>query len=147
MKIAANIAGGLLGLLFVVFGLNFFLKFIPMPPGPPEGSPPALFMAALYPTGYLAFVKLLEILGGLLVAVPRTRNFGLLVLGPIVVNILAFQVFLANGAGLFDPPVLLITILPLFLLWHERRAFAGLLGQPAQTAGSQSVGNAAATVA
>jgi hypothetical protein len=56
MKHAPNIAGGLLGLLFVVFGFNFFLKFIPMPPGPPEGSPPALFMAALFPTGYLAFV-------------------------------------------------------------------------------------------
>ena len=47
MKHAPNIAGGLLGLLFLVFGLNFFLKFIPMPPGPPEGSPPALLMAAL----------------------------------------------------------------------------------------------------
>ena len=57
MKHIPNIAGALLGVLFVVFGLNFFLKFIPMPPGPPEGSPPALFMGALFPTGYLAFIK------------------------------------------------------------------------------------------
>ena len=139
MKIAANIAGGLLGLLFVVFGLNFFLNFIPMPPGPPEGSPPALFMAALFPTGYLAFVKVLEIIGGLLVAIPRTRNFGLLALGPIVVNILAFHVFLTGGAGLFDPPIILITGLPLFLLWHERASFAGLLGQHGQQKESQPI--------
>ena len=76
MKHAPNIVGGLLGLLFLVFGLNFFLKFIPMPPGPPEGSPPALFMAALYPTGYLAFVKCLEIAGGILVVIPKTRKPG-----------------------------------------------------------------------
>jgi putative oxidoreductase len=127
MKCAANIVGGLLGLLFTVFGLNFFLKFIPMPPGPPEGSPPALFFAILYPTGYLAFVKCLEILGGVLVAIPKTRNFGLLVLGPIIINILAFHVFLTKCAGFADPVVSLIAILPLFLLWTSRKAFAGLL--------------------
>lgn len=132
MKLATNIAAGLLGFVFIVFGLNFFLKFIPMPPGPPEGSPPALFMAALFPTGYLAFVKVLEIIGGALVAIPKTRNLGLLVLGPIVVNILAFQVFLAKGAGLLDPSVILITVLPLYLLWQERKAFAGLLGKTEQ---------------
>jgi hypothetical protein len=127
MKHAPTIAAGLLGLIFVVFGLNFFLKFIPMPPGPPEGSPPALFMAALFPTGYLAFVKVLEILGGVLVAIPKTRNIGLLVLGPIIVNIIAFHVFLTGGAGLADPVVILITALPLFLLWTARKSFAGLL--------------------
>jgi len=130
MNKAANIAGVFFGLLFVVFGLNFFLKFIPMPPGPPEGSPPALFMAAMFPTGYLAFVKVIEIVGGVLVATPRTRNFGLLALGPIVVNILAFQVFLAKGAGLLDPPVVLVTALSLFLLWCERKSFLALLRKP-----------------
>lgn len=128
MKIASHIAGGLLGLLFVVFGLNFFLRFIPMPPGPPEGSPPALFMGALFPTGYLAFVKVLEIVGGVLVAIPKTRNFGLLVLGPIVVNILAFHIFLLKGAGLLQPPIVLITVLPAFLLWNARAKFAALAG-------------------
>lgn len=127
MKHAPNIAGGLLGLLFIVFGMNFFLKFIPMPPGPPEGSPPALFMAALFPTGYLAFVKCLEIAGGLLVAIPKTRNIGLLVLGPVIINILAFHVFLLEGVALVDPVVILITVLPLYLLWVGRKSFAGLL--------------------
>lgn len=126
MKCAANIVGGLLGLIFIVFGLNFFLKFIPIPP-PPEGSPPAFFMAALYPTGYLAFVKVLEVVGGLLVAIPKTRNIGLLVLGPIIINILAFHVFLTKGAGFADPIVSLIAILPLFLLWTARNSFKGLL--------------------
>ena len=127
MKHASTLASVLLGLAFITFGANFFLNFIPMPPGPPEGSPPALFMAAMFPTGYLAFVKVLEILGGLLVALPKTRNIGLLVLGPIIVNILAFHVFLTKGAGLTDPPILVICGLSAFLLLSERKAWLGLV--------------------
>ncbi len=127
MKLASTIAAALLGLIFIVFGANFFLKFIPMPPGPMAGSPPALLMGALIPTGYFAVIKLFEILGGVLVAVPKTRNFGLLILGPILVNILCFHIFLTKGATLIDPVNFLMVGLALFLLWSGRRAFCGLL--------------------
>ena len=121
------IAGGLLGLAFIVFGLNFFLKFIPMD-GPPAGSPPALFFGAVGPTGFMAMVKTLEIIGGILVAIPKTRNFGLLILGPVVINILAFNLFLVPGvSALFQPPVILITVLSAFLLWDGRKKFLALL--------------------
>lgn len=125
MKIASNIAGGLLGLIFIVFSLIVLLKLVPMPP-PPEGSPAALFMGAFVPTGYLTFVKVFELIGGCLVVVPRTRNFGLLVLGPIILNILAFHIFIMKGEGLFGPPIL-IGVLGAFLLWAGRKAFAGLM--------------------
>jgi len=128
MKHAPNIAGGLLGLLFITFGLMVLLRLGPTPPPPPEGTPPAQFMAAFGTTGYLAFVKVLEVLGGILVAIPRTRNFGLLVLGPIIVNILAFHAFVMKGEGLFAPPILLIVALAAYLLWCGRKEFAGLLG-------------------
>ncbi len=129
MKYASTIAGILLGFVFIVFGTLFLLNLLPSPPAPPEGSPQALFMGALFPTGYLAFVKVLEIVGGLLVAIPRTRNFGLLVLGPIIVNILAFHVFILKGEGLANPVLIFICLLAAFLLWSERRAFAGLMGR------------------
>ncbi|MBL9130698.1 MAG: hypothetical protein JNG86_05835 [Verrucomicrobiaceae bacterium] len=128
MKHAPTIASVLLGLAFITFGANFFLNFIPMPADPsPADAPHKLFMAAMFPTGYLAFVKVLEILGGLLVALPKTRNIGLLVLGPIIVNILAFHVFLTKGAGLTDPPILVISILSTLLLFTERKAWLGLV--------------------
>jgi len=127
MKHIPNIAGGLLGLIFIVFGLNFFLKFIPMPPSPPEGSPPALFMAALYPTGYLTFVKIFEILGGVLVAIPKTRNIGLLAIGPIIINILCYHIFLTKGATLIDPVNIAIALLGAYLLWSGRKEFAKLI--------------------
>jgi len=85
-----------------------------------------MFFGAFGPTGYMTFVKVLELLGGILVAIPRTRNFGLLILGPIIVNILAFHVFVAKG-GLADPMIVGIVLLALYLLWVERRRFAGLL--------------------
>lgn len=128
MKHATTIASVLLGLAFITFGANFFLNFIPMPEDPsPADAPHKLFMAALFPTGYLAFVKVLEILGGVLVAVPKTRNLGLLVLGPIIVNIFAFHIFLTKGAGLTDPPLVVIALLSAFVLFSERKAWLGLV--------------------
>ena len=126
MKIAANIAGGLLGFIFVAMSLIVLLNLVHMPP-PPDGSPAAHFMAALGPSGYFTFVKVCELIGGILVAIPRTRNFGLLVLGPIVLNILAFHTFIMKGEGLVGPP-LLVAVLAAFLLWASRKAFLGLLG-------------------
>ncbi|HMO51309.1 MAG TPA: hypothetical protein PKE26_13795 [Kiritimatiellia bacterium] len=126
MKKAQIIAGGLLGLVFVVFGLNYFLKFIAIP-APPEGSPAAMFFGAIFPTGFLAFVKVLEVVGGALVAIPRTRVLGLLILTPVIVNILAFHVFITGGYGLFDPPVVIITVAAAFLIWSHRKGVAALL--------------------
>ena len=120
MKKATTIAAVLLGLAFLTFGLNFFLQFLPVA-SPPEGTPAAAFMGALYTTGYLTFIKVLETLGGALVILPQTRKVGLLLLGPVIVNILAFHVFLTKGAGLADPVVLGTSALALFLLWAETR--------------------------
>src|SRR5687767_9782246 len=110
MKYVPNIAGVLLGLLFIASGVVVLLKLVPMPP-PPEGTPAAMFMGAFGPTGYLTFVKVLEVIGGVLVAIPRTRNFGLLILGPIIVNILAFHIFVMKGAMLMDPMLWVIVAL------------------------------------
>lgn len=130
MKILAIIAGALLGLAFVAFGSLYFLNLLPAQTPPPEGSLPALFMGAMHPSGYLGFVKAMEILGGALIAIPRSRNLGLLVLGPIVINILAFHVFILKGAMLLDPVLAVIVVLTLFLLWTERRAFVALVCRP-----------------
>ena len=128
MKIATNIAAGLLGLLFLAGGLTYFLGMMPPMPAFPAGSYPALFMGALGPSGYMGFVKAMELLGGVLVAIPRTRNLGLLVLGPIIINILAYSVFIMKGEGLFSAPILLISFIAAFLLWSGRKAFAALVG-------------------
>lgn len=126
MKYIPAIASGLLGLLFVASGLVVLLNVAPAPELK-EGTAAAHFMAAFGPTGYLKFVKVLEVIGGILLAIPKTRNLGLLTLGPIVVNILAYHAFIMKGEGLANPVIIVIALLSLFLLWCERKAFRGLI--------------------
>ena len=126
MKYISHLTAFILGLIFIVFGLNFFLKFLPVPT-PPAGSPAAMFMGAMYASGFLAFVKVLEILGGLFVAIPQTRHLGLLILGPIIVNIAAFNYFFFGPKALLQTPVLLVSSLALILLLASYRAFARFL--------------------
>lgn len=126
MKHIPNVAGALLGLAFMAFGLMFLLDLVPEQPPPPEGSWAAMFMGSFVPSGYLTFVKVLETAGGLLVAIPRTRGLGLLVLGPILVNIGAFHVFIMEGVGATDPMILGLAALALVCLWAERGALLAL---------------------
>ncbi len=121
-----TVAGILLGLLFLMASLAVLLKLAPVPKFP-EGTPIALFMGAFAPTGYMTFVKIFELAGGILVMIPRTRNFGLLVLGPIIVNILAFHALILHGEGLLEPMLDVIVVLALYLLWDARQKFLGLL--------------------
>ena len=125
MKIAALIAGILLGLLFIMSAVTVLFKLAPIPE-PPAGTAMATFMAAFVPTGYMTFVKVFELLGGILVAIPKTRNLGLLCLGPIIVNIFAFHQLVA-GDGIFQLMLLGIAALSLFLLWVERDAWKSLV--------------------
>ncbi len=83
MKIATIIARTLLGLIFVVFGSNMFLHFIPMPP-PPEG-PARDFMTALFVSHYLYVVGALQVVGGLLLFTGRWVPLGLALVGPVIV--------------------------------------------------------------
>lgn len=126
MKHLATIAGAILGLLFAASGVVVLFK-LATPPPPAKGSAAEHFMIAFGPTGYFNFIKILEIIGGILVAIPRFRNFGLLILGPIIVNILAFHVFVMKGTGLLEPPVIIVSVLGAYLLWVERKAFAALM--------------------
>jgi putative oxidoreductase len=122
MKIATIIARTLLGLIFVTFGSNMFLNFIPMPP-PPEG-PAREFMTALFLSHYLYVVGAVQVLGGLILLSGRWVPLGLTLLGPVIVNILCFHVLMAP-AGL--PMAIVVSLLALFLLWRYREHFAGLV--------------------
>ncbi len=125
MKYLTATIAGLLGALFVFASVTFFLHLGPQPPQPAPGSPTALFMGALLPTGYFTMIKLFELVGGVLVAIPPTRRAGLLILGPIIVNILAFHIFIEQGKDLGI--ALILAAVAIFLLWAERRAFAAFL--------------------
>lgn len=106
--------------------VTFLLNMVPEQKLP-EGSPVAHFMAATGPTGFMKFVKVFELMGALLVMVPRTRCLGLLVLGPIILNILAFHQFVL-GDGIVNGMLAGITLPALFLLWVDRAKWKALVG-------------------
>ena len=105
MKMVYLISRILLSLLFLVFGSNGFLHFIPM--GTPPPGLAGEFMHALMESHYALVVSALQVLGGFLVLIPRLAPTGLVILGPIVFNILLFHIFLMP-AGL---PLAIITVL------------------------------------
>ena len=126
MKYLPHIAAVILGLIFLIASTLYLSGLSPYPEFP-EGTPINLFMGAFVPTGYMGFIKLCELAGGLLILVPRTRNLGLLVLGPIVVNIVAFHIFITRGAGLLGPMLIASVVCSLYLLWDARRKFLALI--------------------
>jgi putative oxidoreductase len=122
MKVATIIARVLLGLMFVVFGSNIFFHFIPMPPQKPSLATD--FSKALMESHYMYVVGFLQVAGGLLILIGRYVPLGLTLLGPVIVNILLFHIFL-EPTGL--PIAIVVAVLALFLLWRYRTNFAGLV--------------------
>ena len=120
----ATAARVLLGLMFAVFGLNGFLNFIPPPTTPiPEGA--MAFSMALMKTGYMMpLIKGTELVAGLLLLSNRFVPLALVLLAPVVVNIVAFHVFLApEGTGM----TLFVLAMELYLAWTYRDVYRALL--------------------
>ncbi len=125
MKILTLVIRLIVGLAFVVFGANAFFHFMPMPELPKNAM--GDFLNALFRSGYIYAIGFCQVLGGLLLVLGRFVPLGLTILGPIVVNILLFHLFL-DRSGLAIAFVVLA--LWLFLVWRWRDAFASLFRQP-----------------
>ena len=122
MKVLTIIARILLELIFVFFGSNGFLHFLPMPPLPQGVA--GEYLHAFFASGYVYVISGFQVAGGLLLLIGRFVPLGLTILGAIIVNIWAFHLLMAP-AGL--PPAVVVTILELFLVWSYRDRFAGIL--------------------
>jgi putative oxidoreductase len=122
MKYVIIIARVLLGLVFVVFGSNAFLHFLG--PVPEMHGQAGAFMTALLSSGYMYVIAVLQVLGGLcLLLGARFVPLGLTLLGPVIVNIVLYHVFLdPNGM----PIAIIVSVLALFLLWIYRFKFPAI---------------------
>jgi uncharacterized membrane protein YphA (DoxX/SURF4 family) len=118
----------LLGLIFLVNGLNGFLQFLPMPAMPGDAM---AFAGALMKTGYFfPLFKTIEITAGALLLAGVAVPFALTLLAPIIVNIAAFHLFLAPAAL---PMVAVLLAIELHLAWTHRAAFAPLFARKLPT--------------
>ena len=96
MKHIFTAARILLGVIFLIFSLNYWLQFIPIP-SQPEGSHGANFMGAIFATKFLTVVKVLELVAAVLLISGRYINLALVLIGPIIINIALFHILVAPG--------------------------------------------------
>ena len=139
MKIVTLAARILLGLMFLVFGLNGFLHFIHQPP--PTGLALQYFMV-LSASHIMVVVFLLQVIGGALLLVNRFVPLALVLLGPVIVNILLFHITM-EPAGL--PPGLVALVLWLIVFYSVRSVFAGIFAMQVPTAETAPEGRLQAT--
>jgi putative oxidoreductase len=125
MKIASTIARYLLGLIFLVFGLNGFLHFIPMPP--PTGLA-GQFLTVIVASHYWVLIFATQVIAGVLLLVNRYVVLALVLLGPVIANILNFHVLMAPQ-GL--PLAIVVTVLWVILAFRYKQYLSGILVQRA----------------
>lgn len=120
-RYAPTVVRLLMGLMFTVFGLNGFLHFLPQPPQ--EGAAAALF-GGFVASGYmLPLISGTEVAGGLMLLGHRYVPLGLTLLAPLIVNIVAFHVFLAPP----NPVTFFVLFAEVYLAWSYREHFRPML--------------------
>jgi uncharacterized membrane protein YphA (DoxX/SURF4 family) len=132
MKIVILIARLSLGLICVVFGLNGFLEFSQ------HGTYADRLSGTVYWCAFLSHyywaVAAVQIISGVLLLVNRFVPLALVLLGPVIVNILLFHLFLSPaGIGL----AIVATILWFIVFYGHRQYFAKIFVQRA--AANQSI--------
>jgi putative oxidoreductase len=111
MNIVKQIPAYLLGALFVFGGAAYLFKLVPAEPMTGDSG---TFMNLLASSGYMTTIKVCELLFGLLVLIPKTRALGLVLLAPIAVNILLFEVHIAKAPEI-GVALVVVTALAIYL--------------------------------
>jgi putative oxidoreductase len=128
MKITSIVARYLLGLMFVVFGLNGFLNFIHQPP---PANPLAMqFFVAISASHFAAFLFAVQVLGGLLLLSGYFVPLALTLLAAVLYNILAFHMTMApeSIAG-----ALVACVLWILVFVQYRESFKGIFSAKSAT--------------
>jgi putative oxidoreductase len=122
LKIVSLVARILLGALFVFAGSNHLFNFFGKPPLPP--GPAGQLLGGMIGTGYMNFIGVMEVIGGLLLLVNQFAPLGLTILGPLIVNIFVVNVLIAPKAL---PVAVLIVLFWVVGAWPFRALFFPLL--------------------
>jgi len=121
MKMIALIARILLGLIFLVFGLMGLLDRMPKQTIPGVGG---VFIGILLSTRYFYVIKCIEVTGAAMLLLNRYVALGLVLLGPVIVNIFLFHALMAPG---MLPLAIVLVVLWGIQFWFRKKSFAGVL--------------------
>ena len=122
MKTLEKIVTYLFAFIYLVFALNFFLSFLPMPDL--EGNALTYF-TVLGSTGYMTAVKILELTVAVMLFLNIRRSLAWLLILPVSVNILMYDVFIV---GIPTLGVLMVAM-NVFMIYRLREKYACILAK------------------
>lgn len=123
-QLAMKIIRIVLGVILLVFGLNHFFEFLPMPK-PPE--PAMNFMGALTATGFMWYlVGIVQVVSGVFLIINRYAALGLILFAPVALVILLHHLFLDPAGGIIG---YIVFILEVILLYAYLEAYKPMLKQ------------------
>lgn len=120
MKIIKNISTYLLALIFLVFGSNYFLQFLKMPPMLGNAG---IFIGLIYTTKFLLVIKLVEIISAILLFIPKTKALGLLLITPISIGIFLFEILIEQQLSIG----ILLVLLNAISIFQLRKNYMGII--------------------
>ena len=123
-SVAPAVARILLGLMFFVFGLNGFLHFIPQPKDPMSEWAMALFTGFMKSGYMMPLIFGTQTLVGALLLINRFVPLALVLIAPVIVNIIAFHLFLSPAT---IAPGIVVLVLELYLAWSYRKLYCPML--------------------
>jgi uncharacterized membrane protein YphA (DoxX/SURF4 family) len=108
----------LFGLMFINAGLNKFLNYMPVPKDMPPNAM-AMFGAIMQIKWLMPLIGIAEIVGGILVIIPRFRALGAVIIFPVMVGILLTVISLSSGL----PMVLVLWAVLIWILFENREKY------------------------
>ena len=118
-----TVATVLFALMFINGGLNKFFNYIPVPPDMPAElvKDNAAFMEVVW---LMPLIAVVELVGGVLLLVPKFRAFCAIILFPIMVGILLLHATVAVS-GL--PLAIILTGILSWILWENREKYLSMV--------------------
>ena len=130
MKFRKNIPVYLLGLIFVVFSLQFFYVVFAHVALPPMNDMANQFMTVLFTSGFVWILKVLELLIGIMFFIPRTRNLALILIAPIIVNIVLFEALVIKDGFGAAIPGLVALVCAVIGIYQRRAVYMPIVAKP-----------------
>jgi len=120
--ILLNSSIGILALIFIIFGANKFLHFMPVPP--PTDPVAQLFMVGMFNSYLGSLVGIVEIFSSLLLLYKRTRFLGFLAIIPIILNIILYHI---TTNDMLNPIIIIIAVIFGAVCYSQKEAVKELL--------------------
>jgi hypothetical protein len=116
MNYIKHLPAYLLAFLFLFAGINYFFPLVPMPAMTGNQK---IFFDLFGPTGYMAVIKVIEIIAGILILLPSKRALAITLLAPISVNIFLYEILIIATPGIG----IALIVLNAIVIFQEKEKF------------------------